>query len=87
MARFATFEDWWQTVAPFYPEVPDEEPAGFVRRAPKSRRHHTRGRAVRTYPVEQPVRPVSRGVNPLHSHVLVEGAGAGDLNFVVPRCH
>jgi hypothetical protein len=31
MARFATFEDWWQTVAPFYPEVPDEEPAGFVR--------------------------------------------------------
>jgi hypothetical protein len=32
MAKFATFEDWWQTVAPFYPEVPDEEPAGFVRR-------------------------------------------------------
>jgi hypothetical protein len=35
MARFATFEDWWQTVAPFYPEVPDEEEAGYVRRGSK----------------------------------------------------
>jgi hypothetical protein len=35
MARFVTFEDWWQTVAPFYPEVPDEEEAGYVRRGSK----------------------------------------------------
>jgi hypothetical protein len=25
------FEAWWATVAPYYPEVPDEESAGFVR--------------------------------------------------------
>jgi hypothetical protein len=33
MAKFATFEEWWQTVAPFYPEVPNEEAPGFVRPA------------------------------------------------------
>ena len=35
MARFKTsdggfdFEAWWATVAPYYPEVPDPEPAGY----------------------------------------------------------
>ena len=36
-AKFATsdggfdFEAWWATVAPFYPDVPPEEPAGYRR--------------------------------------------------------
>jgi hypothetical protein len=29
------FDAWWETVAPYYPEVPDEELAGYVRRASK----------------------------------------------------
>jgi hypothetical protein len=37
MARFKTsdggfdFAAWWETVAPFYPDVPPEEPAGYRR--------------------------------------------------------
>jgi hypothetical protein len=43
MARFKTsdggfdFEAWWQTVAPFYPDVPDPEPAGYRRPSPVMR--------------------------------------------------
>jgi hypothetical protein len=29
------FDAWWATIAPYYPEVPPEEPAGYVRPASK----------------------------------------------------
>jgi hypothetical protein len=43
LARFATsdggfaFDDWWETVAPYYPEVPDPEPVGYRRPTPVMR--------------------------------------------------
>ena len=33
--KFATFEDWWASIAEHYPEVPDPEPAGYQRLASK----------------------------------------------------
>ena len=32
--KFATFEDWWATVAPYYAEVPPEEPQSYIHRGP-----------------------------------------------------
>jgi len=40
LAKFKTsdggfdFEAWWQTVAPYYPEIPPEEPTGYRRPSP-----------------------------------------------------
>jgi hypothetical protein len=32
MAGFATFEEWWATIAPHYSDIPPEEAPGFVSR-------------------------------------------------------
>jgi hypothetical protein len=32
LAEFASFEEWWATVAADYPETPTEEQPGFVPR-------------------------------------------------------
>jgi hypothetical protein len=37
LAKFATFEEWWTTVAPFYSDVPDCEPVGYQRPSPAMR--------------------------------------------------